>query len=199
MASAPTLEATRSGGKSAVARALAAVETRDGTVRHAAFLDAARAVAAQVGVQGASMSAIADHSGVGKPTIYLRWANRRELMVAAGADLRAPVTTELTGSARDDLYASLLDDRELLVTGPESRFLREIPQELIDWRRTEQTSKFSAPVGNAGRYGTPRPSPARSSAGKRPLIVLEPADRVTHDKYGRGRAEELPAARASAL
>jgi AcrR family transcriptional regulator len=72
------------------------------------------------------MSAIADHSGVGKPTIYLRWANRRELMVAAVADLRAPVTTEFTGSARDDLYASLLDDRDLLVTGPESRFLRSV-------------------------------------------------------------------------
>jgi len=72
------------------------------------------------------MSAIADHSGVGKPTIYLRWANRRELMVAAVADLREPVVTELTGSARDDLYLSLLDDRELLVVGPESRFLRSV-------------------------------------------------------------------------
>lgn len=90
------------------------------------ILDAARAVAAQVGIQGASMSAIADHSGVGKPTIYLRWANRRELMVAAVADLRAPVTTEFTGSARDDLFAALLDDRDLLVTGPESRFLRSV-------------------------------------------------------------------------
>jgi len=72
------------------------------------------------------MSAIADHSGVGKPTIYLRWANRRELMVAAVADLRAPVATEFTGSARDDLYRSLLEDRELLVVGPESRFLRSV-------------------------------------------------------------------------
>ena len=72
------------------------------------------------------MSAIADHSGVGKPTIYLRWANRRELMVAAVADLRAPVETELTGSARHDLYQSLLDDRQLLVVGPESRFLRSV-------------------------------------------------------------------------
>ncbi|MGX1305616.1 LAO/AO transport system kinase [Amorphus suaedae] len=43
MAPAPTLEAIRTGGKPAVARALAAIETKDGTVRHAAFLDAARA------------------------------------------------------------------------------------------------------------------------------------------------------------
>jgi DNA helicase-2/ATP-dependent DNA helicase PcrA len=82
---------------------------------------------------------------------------------------------------------------------PESRFLREIPQELIDWRRTEQpASRMSAPVGNAGRYGTPRPSPARP-AGKRPLIVLEPGDRVTHDKYGLGRVEEVSGAGESAM
>lgn len=72
------------------------------------------------------MSAIADRCGVGKPTIYLRWANRQDLMVAAVADLRSPVVTEHTGSTRDDLLRSLLEDRELLVAGPESRFLRSV-------------------------------------------------------------------------
>jgi DNA helicase-2/ATP-dependent DNA helicase PcrA len=75
---------------------------------------------------------------------------------------------------------------------PESRFLREIPQELIDWRRTDPTPSFSAPVSGAGRFGTPRPSPARSGGGtKRPPLVLAPGDRVTHDKYGLGRVEEV--------
>ena len=75
---------------------------------------------------------------------------------------------------------------------PESRFLREIPQELIDWRRTDPTPSFSAPVSGAGRFGTPRPSPTRSGGGsKRPPIVLAPGDRVTHDKYGLGRVEEV--------
>ncbi|CAA0127848.1 ATP-dependent DNA helicase UvrD1 [Mycolicibacterium vanbaalenii] len=104
--------------------------------------------------------------------------------------------------ARQRLYLSRAKVRSSWgqpMLNPESRFLREIPQELIDWRRTEQTSKFSAPVGNAGRYGTPRPSPARSSAGKRPLIVLEPGDRVTHDKYGLGRVEEVSGAGESAM
>ncbi|MGE2734858.1 DNA helicase PcrA [Mycolicibacterium vaccae] len=83
---------------------------------------------------------------------------------------------------------------------PESRFLREIPQELLDWRRTEAPqSRFSAPVGNAGRYGTPRPAPTRSPAGKRPLLVLEPGDRVTHDKYGLGRVEEVSGVGESAM
>ncbi|MDV3128900.1 DNA helicase PcrA [Mycobacterium sp. 21AC1] len=83
---------------------------------------------------------------------------------------------------------------------PESRFLREIPQELINWRRTEQASSFSAPIGNAGRYGTPRPSPSRPAAARnRALIVLEPGDRVTHDKYGLGRVEEVSGVGESAM
>ncbi len=83
---------------------------------------------------------------------------------------------------------------------PESRFLREIPQELIDWRRTDPTPSFSAPVSGAGRFGTPRPSPAvRGGGSKRPLLVLEPGDRVTHDKYGLGRVEEVSGIGESAM
>lgn len=90
------------------------------------ILTAARLVAGEVGVRAASMSAIADRSGVGKPTIYLRWASRQDLMVAAVADLRVPVVTEHTGSTRADLLRSLTEDRDVLVTGPESRFLRSV-------------------------------------------------------------------------
>jgi AcrR family transcriptional regulator len=106
------------------------------------ILDAARAVAGELGVHGASMSAIADRSGVGKPTIYLRWANRREVIVAAIADLRADVPQVEGRDVRDELNQALKDDRTLLVSGPESRFLRsalfesaedvEIARELSD-------------------------------------------------------------------
>ncbi len=83
---------------------------------------------------------------------------------------------------------------------PESRFLREIPQELIDWRRSAPTASFSAPVSGAGRFGAPRAAPTRSGgAGKRPLLVLEPGDRVTHDKYGLGRVEEVSGVGESAM
>ena len=106
--------------------------------------------------------------------------------------------------ARQRLYVSRAKVRSSWgqpMLNPESRFLREIPQELIDWRRTEQTSKFSAPVGNAGRYGgAARPAPARSAAARnRPLLVLEPGDRVTHDKYGLGRVEEVSGVGESAM
>ncbi|OMC51300.1 ATP-dependent DNA helicase PcrA [Mycobacterium sp. IS-836] len=82
---------------------------------------------------------------------------------------------------------------------PESRFLREIPQELIDWRRSAPAPSFSAPVSGAGRFGAPRAAPTRSGAGKRPLLVLQPGDRVTHDKYGLGRVEEVSGVGESAM
>src|SRR5271163_1977030 len=82
---------------------------------------------------------------------------------------------------------------------PESRFLREIPQELIDWRRTAPAPSFGAPVSGAGRFGAPRAAPTRSLAGKRPLLVLQPGDRVTHDKYGLGRVEEVSGVGESAM
>ncbi len=58
---------------------------------------------------------------------------------------------------------------------------------------------FSAPVSGAGRFGTPRSAPTRSGASKRPLLVLEPGDRVTHDKYGLGRVEEVSGVGESAM
>jgi len=97
--------------------------------------------------------------------------------------------------ARQRLYVSRAKVRSSWgqpMLNPESRFLREIPEELIDWRRTDTSSSpvsLSAPV--AGRFGPPRQAPMRSSAGKRPLVVLEPGDRVNHDKYGLGRVEEV--------
>ncbi|BBY34460.1 DNA helicase PcrA [Mycolicibacter minnesotensis] len=102
--------------------------------------------------------------------------------------------------ARQRLYLSRAKVRSSWgqpMLNPESRFLREIPQELIDWRRTEVTASPSAPVSGAGRFGSPRPAPSRS--GNRPLLVLAPGDRVTHDKYGLGRVEEVSGVGESAM
>jgi DNA helicase II / ATP-dependent DNA helicase PcrA len=80
---------------------------------------------------------------------------------------------------------------------PESRFLREIPQHLIDWRRTDPVRTPSVPMSGAGRFSAPRPSPSRSA--KRPLLVLKPGDRVSHDKYGLGRVEDVSGVGESAM
>ena len=74
---------------------------------------------------------------------------------------------------------------------PESRFLREIPQQLIDWRRTAP----EAVVQRAGQRRRPvrRAAPvAGTLAGASARCwCLQPGDRVTHDKYGLGRVEEV--------
>lgn len=104
--------------------------------------------------------------------------------------------------ARQRLYVSRAIVRSSWgqpMLNPESRFLREIPQQLIDWRRVAPKPSFSAPVSGAGRFGTPRSAPTRSGASKRPLVVLVPGDRVTHDKYGLGRVEEVSGAGESAM
>ena len=105
--------------------------------------------------------------------------------------------------ARQRLYVSRAIVRSSWgqpMLNPESRFLQEIPQELINWRRTAPKPSFSAPVSGAGRFGTPRSAPTRTGgAGKRPLLVLEPGDRVTHDKYGLGRVEEVSGIGESAM
>lgn len=102
--------------------------------------------------------------------------------------------------ARQRLYLSRAKVRSSWgqpMLNPESRFLREIPQQLIDWRRTEAAPAPSAPVSGAGRFGSPRPAPSRAS--NRPLLVLAAGDRVTHDKYGLGRVEEVSGVGESAM
>lgn len=104
--------------------------------------------------------------------------------------------------ARQRLYVSRAIVRSSWgqpMLNPESRLLREIPQELIDWRRTAPKPSFSAPVSGAGRFGSARPSPTRSGASRRPLLVLQVGDRVTHDKYGLGRVEEVSGVGESAM
>ncbi|MEO3862179.1 DNA helicase PcrA [Acrocarpospora sp. B8E8] len=59
---------------------------------------------------------------------------------------------------------------------PASRFLGEVPQDLIDWRND--------PKKNAWRAATARTSPAKPS--DRNIPNLNPGDRVTHDSFGLG-------------
>ncbi len=84
---------------------------------------------------------------------------------------------------------------------PPSRFLDELPPDLVDWRRTEsaatswsQTSASSryldgflaSSVNNSVRRRAASPAAARPTAGTRPVPSLAPADRVVHDTFGMG-------------
>ncbi|MGH3272992.1 MAG: DNA helicase PcrA [Streptosporangiaceae bacterium] len=61
----------------------------------------------------------------------------------------------------------------------QSRFLSEVPAELIDWRRAETAAAQPAAERMARRPGVQAP-------GNRSVPHLEPGDRVTHDSYGLG-------------
>lgn len=64
---------------------------------------------------------------------------------------------------------------------PASRFVAEIPAELVDWRSDPQKSAWSAATSRRDS----RPAPAKKPGGK-PIPNLAPGDRVTHDSFGLG-------------
>ncbi|OHR20310.1 ATP-dependent DNA helicase PcrA [Corynebacterium sp. HMSC034A01] len=74
------------------------------------------------------------------------------------------------------------------VTNPASRFLAEVPEDLIDWRRLEPERSFSSDAWGAPTRSRP---PARSRRGGSGAKVhknlnLAVGDRVNHAKYGLG-------------
>jgi AcrR family transcriptional regulator len=68
-------------------------------------VDATLDLLAERGFQAATMDAIAARAGVGKNTIYRRWASKEELI----ADAIGELTAELDVDEGDDTYARLLE------------------------------------------------------------------------------------------
>ena len=95
--------------------------------------------------------------------------------------------------ARERLYVSRAAVRSAWGApsyNPASRFLDELPAELVDWRRTEATGQ------GPGRSTTPAVArlagaPGVRSPGNRPVIHLVPGDRVTHDTFGLGTVVQV--------
>ncbi len=133
--------------------------------------------------------------------------------------------------ARQRLYVSRAKVRSSWgqpMLNPESRFLREIPQELIDWRRIDPTPSFSAPgrLSPAGaravRHAPPvtgtligRQAPAAGARARRPgqsrqvragpgrgglgrRRIRDVADRLRQLRPGQAHAQPRPGAQALA-
>jgi DNA helicase II / ATP-dependent DNA helicase PcrA len=66
---------------------------------------------------------------------------------------------------------------------PASRFLDEVPPDLVHWRRTETTGMRPSSTPAVARLAL---RPGVASPGNRPILHLEPGDRVTHDTFGLG-------------
>ncbi len=86
--------------------------------------EAARASVGELGVAGASLSAIADRAEVGKATVRRRWSSLGDLLVGAAQDLRESLHLPPAGPVRTRLVRALEDDRAVLIDGPHAPFLR---------------------------------------------------------------------------
>ena len=84
---------------------------------------------------------------------------------------------------------------------PASRFLDEVPDELVDWERTASTGRGGSTPAQArvAATGLARGS-LRGGTGNRPIPSLDLGDKVTHDAFGlgtvvavRGEAEKAQA------
>ena len=78
-----------------------------------AILDAAAALLREQGFARMSMEGVAAAAGVSKPTLYLRYASKAELVVAVLVHLRIGGAPDLTGDLRADLIAQLQHLREV--------------------------------------------------------------------------------------
>ncbi|MBY6677501.1 UvrD-helicase domain-containing protein [Rhodococcus sp. BP-332] len=93
------------------------------------------------------------------------------------------------------------------INNPESRFLQEVPQHLIDWKREDpgvgsgfgssggsgrQRDWTSNPRGgwSGGSSPSATPTPSFGKARSNKTLTLAVGDRVSHDKYGLGTVVE---------
>src|SRR6202050_2032008 len=72
-----------------------------------AIIEATLDLFAEQGFEGVCVEAVAARAGVGKATIYRRWPNKEELLLAALGALKSPYPEPKGASARDDLVALL--------------------------------------------------------------------------------------------
>jgi AcrR family transcriptional regulator len=72
---------------------------------HAALLHATQDLLIEVGFEKLSLEEVASRAHTAKSTIYRRWPNKSDLVVAAVADAQAHPVIPDTGSLREDLLA----------------------------------------------------------------------------------------------
>ncbi len=68
--------------------------------------------------------------------------------------------------------------------GPPSRFLGDVPPELVDWRR--EVTAGPRGMGQTPAIARLAQRPGVRSPGNREVVHLEPGDKVTHDTFGLG-------------
>jgi len=72
-----------------------------------AIIEATLDLFGEQGFEGVCVEAVAARAGVGKATIYRRWPNKEELLLAALGSMKSPFPEPKGVSVRDDLVAML--------------------------------------------------------------------------------------------
>ncbi len=72
-----------------------------------AIIEATLDLFAEQGFEGVCVEAVAARAGVGKATIYRRWPNKEELLLAALGSMKSPLPEPKGVSVRDDLVSIL--------------------------------------------------------------------------------------------
>ena len=89
----------------------AATQRRPGRPRSEAagqaMLDAALEAIAEGGLEGVTCEDVAARAGVGKATLYRRYAGKEDLLIAAFASLKSPLPQPKGENVREDLIAML--------------------------------------------------------------------------------------------
>ena len=85
---------------------------------HQAILEATLSLLAEVGYESMSIEAIASQAGVGKTTIYRRYAGKEELVAAAIESIREEVVIADTGSLWGDLDSIIETAAQTTLSAP---------------------------------------------------------------------------------
>ncbi len=99
--------------------------------------------------------------------------------------------------ARQRLYLSRAEYRSSWgapMYNPPSRFLSEIPEELVTWNEVQRSSSMTTRTSGLGLSSSPRSfGPPPKATGKRTseTIALSVGDRVSHDTFGLGTVTEV--------
>ena len=72
-----------------------------------AIIEATLDLFGEQGFEGVCVEAVAARAGVGKATIYRRWPNKEELLLAALGSMKSPIPELERASAREDLIAMM--------------------------------------------------------------------------------------------
>jgi AcrR family transcriptional regulator len=98
-----------------------------------AIIEATLELFAEKGAEGLCVEEVAARAGVGKATVYRRWRNKEDLLLAALGSMKSPLPETDGGSVRDDLIA--------LVT--------VMAEDAADPRRTRQ---YTLLLGEGAKY-----------------------------------------------